>query len=410
MRVKQLKEATMLCREAGVTAFVWGHRGVGKSSIIRQVCDEHQMGCIDLRCSQLEASDLRGLPDRIDGRTVFCPPEDMPRGGLSFEEYAKRLEDDPDNAYKLAVELQPQINNGILFLDELNRAQDDVIQAVFQLVLDRRLGQYALPPGWSVVVAGNYMEGYMTNGFTDAAFIDRFCHMQLSVGESTLEEWVNYMSKVHEQGATQVIEFASQNVKHLDGEVKGEMGFSVQPSRRSWEAVVRVEAAFKESKHSYSEDTRHAVLAGLLGWELATSYSRYNCPVRPDMVIKQGVKSLEGKLAKLNRNQLTGLMWGLASKLKNKVDEEKEGKIALDFVRWMCKHANDKDIAVAFCNVMVGGDEFVRERHAMISNPNIANLFKKYRNKDAKKTFIDRLTDDPELQELVSRTAWGKEK
>ena len=90
-----------------------------------------------------------------------------------------------------------------------------------------------------MVAAGNFMEGYMVSGFNDPAFLDRFCHMTLSGGETTLEEWVNYMSDVHGVNAAEVIEFASQNVKHLDGDIAGELGFSIQPSRRSWEAVTR---------------------------------------------------------------------------------------------------------------------------------------------------------------------------
>ena len=68
-----------------------------------------------------------------------------------------------------------------------------MLQAIFQLVLDRRVGQYVLPPGWCVVAAGNYMEGYQVSGFNDAAFLDRFCHLTLSGGETTLEEWVNFV-------------------------------------------------------------------------------------------------------------------------------------------------------------------------------------------------------------------------
>jgi hypothetical protein len=174
------------------------------------------------------------------------------------------------------------------------------LQAIFQLVLDHKVGQYVLPPGWSVVAAGNFQEGYMVSGFNDPAFLDRFCHMTLSAGETTLEEWIHYMSDVHGEKAAEVIEFASQNTKHLDGDIAGELGFSIQPSRRSWEAVVRVQQACNGT--TFSQGAIFEVLAGLLGRELAQSFSRYSCPVKPRDLMKNGVKPYESKLKSLHRH------------------------------------------------------------------------------------------------------------
>ena len=450
MKIAPLKEAIRLCREADICAFLWSHRGLGKSSITRQAAVESKMGFSDMRLSQMEASDLRGLPlaDTVNNMTRFLPPADLPCGGLSWQDYMKRLDlpgalaeglseqhaseivkADPtiiENPYdvvtvlramhkftiadriaRLVIDLNHKLDEGILFLDEVNRAQDDSVQAIFQLVLERRVGGYVLPTGWHIVCAGNYMEGYNTNGFTDPAFLDRFTHMILDGGELTLEEWVNYMTDRHKGDAANIIEFASQNPKHLDGDIKGELGFSIQPSRRSWEAVVRVEQAV--AKGNFSEDARMGVIAGLVGREVATAYLRYNCPVRPRDLIEHGVDANKSKLGTLNRNQITGLMWGVASFLKGKVDDDKKAKVAMDFARFLARDAKggDKDIAVAFCNIMVGGSN-LKARAAMVSNPAVVKLIGKFRGPDVKKTFADRLNDDPVLQLLVSKCAWGK--
>ena len=60
-KISTLKEAIKICRAANVTPFIWGHRGLGKSSLVKQVAAENGWGFIDMRCSQLEASDIRGL-------------------------------------------------------------------------------------------------------------------------------------------------------------------------------------------------------------------------------------------------------------------------------------------------------------------------------------------------------------
>lgn len=420
-KISTIKQMVLLCRDAKITPFIWGHRGLGKSSLVQQVAVEQGWGFIDLRCSQLEASDVRGLPNPgEDGRTHYLPPADMPVGDLTLDAIEKELGPIPEAGqieaervyYDKLQSMQRRFQRGILFIDEVNRAQDDVLQAVFQLVHDRRVGQYVLPPGWCIVAAGNFMEGYMVSGFNDPAFLDRFCHTTLSGGETTLEEWVNYMSQMHEGAASDVIEFASQNMKHLDGDVQGELGFSVQPSRRSWESVVRVQKA--QSVGSYSEAAYNETLAGLIGRDLAGSFARYSCPVKPRSLIEEGVKTYESKLAKLNRNQITGLMWGLVSYCKNKIDEDAISEVCLDFAEWMVNHANDKDIVVAFCRALVSSgdanDNQEQARAAVISNPKLAEMIGKFNKRAGNKmTFIDRLNERPELQKTLSKVSWGSD-
>jgi hypothetical protein len=255
------------------------------------------------------------------------------------------------------------------------------------------------------------MEGYMVSGFNDPAFLDRFCHLTLSGGETTLEEWVSYMSDVHSGDAADVIEFASQNVKHLDGDIAGELGFSIQPSRRSWESVTKVQKSCEDS--SFGDVAREEVIGGLIGRELARSFSRYSCPVKPRDLLKKGVKSFEAKLKKLDRNQLTGLMWGLVSFCKNKIDDDKTAEVCLDFASFMVHNAHDKDVVVAFCRALVSGgnpsDHQEKARAAVISNPRLAKMIAKFnqRSGSKQKTFIDRLTERPELQKALSRVSWG---
>lgn len=419
-KVSVIKQSLMLCREAGITMFIWGHRGLGKSSLVHQVAVENGWGFIDLRCSQLEASDIRGLPSPgEDGRTHYLPPADMPIGDLTHDEIRNELGEVPPEGdingeriyYQKLQNMQRRFQRGIMFLDEVNRAQDDVLQAVFQLVLDRRVGQYVLPPGWCLVAAGNFMEGYQVSGFSDPAFLDRFCHVILSAGETTLEEWVHYMSSVYEGQASEVIEFASQNVKHLDGDVQADLGFSIQPSRRSWESVIKVGLA--RSRGNYSEDAYTTVLGGLIGHDLASTFARYSCPVKPRALLAEGVKKYEKKLQSLQRNQTTGLMWGLVSFTKNRLDDDAVATVCLDFAEFMAKHMNDKDIVVAFCRALISGgtgqDSQEKARAAVLSNPRLAAMVANYnlKKKDHKKNFIDRLHERPQLHKLLSNIAWG---
>lgn len=409
--IKIIMEAIDICRNAHISLFIWGHRGLGKSSIVKQYAMYNKIGFIDLRCSQLEASDIRGLPDSVNGRTQYLPPIDMPIGGLSYEQISDKLKgtDELSNAYRqLNKNLQPYYNDGILFLDEVNRAQDDVLQSVFELIYDYSIGQYVMPSGWSVVAAGNFMNGYLTNGFNDPAFLDRFCHITLSSGESTLNEWIEYMTDVYGESASDVVEFASHNVDHLDGKVVGELGFSIQPSRRSWEMVSRINMMSK--KRNYSAEAILEVYAGLVGRDLAVSFTRYSCPVKPKDLLTNGVSKYITTLNKLQRNQLCGLMWGLVASSKNNINDERVANVCVDFAKFIISSNNEKDLAVAFCRALL--NDVARPdsiKSAVISNPNLAKLMSNFNKKSAtSKTFIDKLSEVPELQKALSNVCWGK--
>jgi MoxR-like ATPase len=439
-RISTIKEVIRLCGMAGITPFIWGHRGLGKSALVKQYAAENRMGVIDLRCSQLEASDIRGLPKAgEDGRTHYLPPADMPKGDMTDRQVIEALaetlgikhdkKDDDAIAdeiqatladadmqvqrkyYEKLRRLQPRFERGILFLDEVNRAQDDVQQSVFELVLDKSVGEYVLPPGWIIVSAGNFMEGYMVTGFTDPAFLDRFCHVTLSNGEQTLEEWVDYMAGAHGEYASDVIEFASHNTDHLDGKIEGELGFNIQPSRRSWEQITKLHTAYLQDG-GVSETARMECYAGLIGRDLAAAFSRYSCPVKPRALLQDGVKAHQRALKGLNRNQMTGVMWGLVAFCKNRINEDKVAEVCIDFASFMTKEAADKDVVVAFCRALVSSgnkeDQQEKARAAVISNPRLASMISKFNKKGGgKKTFVDRLAERPELQDALSKVSWG---
>lgn len=420
MRIDETKNFVELLHECRLTGFVWGYHGIGKSSLVRQLCTKRRMGFIDFRCSQIEATDIRGLPSERDDRTVYLPTEDMPVGGMSYEEYEAKLEAIKDDAERAreSVRLMRYLDEGILFLDEVNRAPDDVLQAIFQLVNDGRVGMYVLPPKWSVQCAGNYSKGYITNGFNDPALMDRFCHGDLSADANTIDEWVDFVGRKYGEFASDAIEYASQNIKHLDGEKPDEpdKGFTIQPTRRSWERVIQISAHCAQSG-KFGEDTRRHATAGYVGMENAVAYMNHSCPVKWRDVLNKGVKPLKDKLDTLNRNQLQGLMWGIISGAKEKISEDKKtGETCRDFAKYMlhCPHSV-ADLVVAFAGELITADEGndlpSSLQRAALTNTELAQMIcEVLEDSGSTKTgFLQLLNEDPELQSLLSRTAWGED-
>lgn len=137
-----------------------GAPGVGKSSIVRQVAKKLNVEFRDLRTTLLDPVDLRGLPKTENGKTVWCPPDFLPTEG-----------------------------EGILCLEELPQALPMVQNALFELVLDRRIGNYALPDGWMVMATGNRVEDRAGAGRTNTALNNRFLHVDLEISVDDWLEW-----------------------------------------------------------------------------------------------------------------------------------------------------------------------------------------------------------------------------
>jgi hypothetical protein len=418
MNVSELKEAVVLLRLAGVTGFVWGKHGLGKSSAMIQLTNSMKIGCIDMRCSQLEASDLRGLPDREitedgrPGRTFYLPPADLP--DLTACSPACSLFREKQCKHEFCVDREKngeQGCQGILFLDELNRGEDDVLQAAFQLVWDKAIGTYKLPKDWSIVVAGNYTEGYTVNSFNDPAFLDRFCHLDLTLGEDYMADWTQYMKEACGDSADKILQFVGFNDTHLAGKVEADRGFSVSPSPRSWELVARVEDVSRQ--HDFDRKIVMDVFKGLIGHELASHFERFSTEVLPKDVINR-FKTVEptiGKIAKRKggRNVLIGLVWGVVSNAKElgkKKDDEKRMNNVLDFMEQLTKYGELRDMAVMLGRQLMEG-ETKTLGGAVLSNPHLAKMAAKFKTNKGGLTWIQAINKRPDLQKLMSKVAYG---
>ena len=186
--------------------FVWGPPGIGKSEVVAQAADQMGLSLIDVRAVLLDPIDLRGLP-RIDddGRACWCPPEFLPGSG-----------------------------SGILFLDELNAAPPLVQAACYQLVLDRRLGEYRLPDGWAIVAAGNRETDRAVTHRMPSALANRFVHLNFDVDVPDWLAWAQAAGL-----AAEVIAFLRFRpaLLHAFDPQKDDKAF---PTPRSWAFVARI--------------------------------------------------------------------------------------------------------------------------------------------------------------------------
>jgi hypothetical protein len=141
---------------------LWGPPGVGKSDMVRQTAARHRVPVIDIRLSQMEPSDLRGIPFRVEGHVDWAVPAILPDARRHGEA-------------------------GVLFLDEITSAPPSVSAAAYQLILDRRLGEYQVPPGWAIFAAGNRQGDRGVTYTMPAPLANRFSHFEV---DTHLDDWV----------------------------------------------------------------------------------------------------------------------------------------------------------------------------------------------------------------------------
>ena len=157
--------------------------GVGKSDVVRQAAAAEGLECKSLLGTQIAPEDVSGVPRIVGERSVFCPPRVLL----------------PENATKFC-----------LFLDELPACAPDVQKAFYSLLLERRIGEYALPEGTWVVAAGNRAEDKALVRTISSALVNRVLILNVRID---VPEWLAWAqtNKVRED----VVKFIEQNPEAL---------------------------------------------------------------------------------------------------------------------------------------------------------------------------------------------------
>ncbi len=192
-------------------SMLWGTRGVGKSSIVRQVAAHFGVPLVDLRLTTIEPVDIRGAiyADDVQHKTVWFPPEFLPT---------------PD---------QPA---GILFLDELTAADQRLQISAYSLILDRRVGHYVLPEGWQVIAAGNASFHGAVAHDMGTALADRMFHFNV---QTTIDAFLAYA--VEHGFAPEVMAYLRVRPDKLDDTAAQlEADHLVGASPRGWEDISHV--------------------------------------------------------------------------------------------------------------------------------------------------------------------------
>lgn len=333
-----------------------GHTGIGKTELVKQFCNDKGWDLITLHVAQLEPADFMGLPKATkEGTTQFCRPDWLP------------------------TEEASNSKGTVIFLDEVNRGHEDIRQALYQLLTDKRLHNYKVPNNCYIIAAANPSNDYEVYEF-DKALINRFAWIKIKptpsetckylgskYGSNALLSWVNSDRSVLDVGESFNIDnmkFSGRSLENaimLYNEIKGESRAFI---RKSLMTIIPSEkaAAFM----SYLEESE------------TLSYK--------DILEGNKAEHLDKMIADNRMDVLSNLVSGLAQ-YYNSIDKVKKAELSR---------------VLAFFNKLPSLE------HLVTFNNNLEN-FKQhilYNNEEYKEFFIDK-TKHIQLDNLNKQSQGG---
>ena len=279
--------------------FLWGPPGIGKSELVKSIGDSGQLGTtkvIDMRLALFEPTDLRGypVPNVETGTMQWLPPSDLP-----------------------TKELSEQYETIILFLDELNSAAPSVQAAAYQLILDRKIGQYVLPDNVVVMAAGNRESDKGVSYRMPKPLENRFVHFELRVD---FDDWMNWaIDKKINSDVVGFLNFAKNDLYQFDPK-SSSRGFATP---RSWTYVGEY---LDGEAGTLSEGLQTDIVAGCVGEGTAIKFMAHR-KIAGDLPNPSDV--LDGKVSTLETKEISA-MYALATsmcyELKDRSEKCKESK------------------------------------------------------------------------------------
>ena len=216
--------------EAKNPLMIWGPPGVGKSMIVRQAAEELGYRYIDIRALLMDPVDLRGLPTIDDqGRTQWATPDFLP----------------PTDSDE----------NWLLNLEELTAAPPSMQAALYQLVLDRGIGEYRLPPGAAIVACGNRVSDRGVAVQMPTPLASRFTHITVDCDPA---EWTAWAATNDLHPDVVFFIHARPDLLHQFDPKDKDVTF---PCPRTWEMV----SAIMDRGDGMSAQGREALIVGTVG-------------------------------------------------------------------------------------------------------------------------------------------------
>ena len=269
--------------------FVWGGPGIGKSEVIHQIAKNIDAKVIDIRLSLWEPTDIKGIPyfNSKENNMVWAQPSELPT-----KAEAKKHK------------------NIVLFLDEMNSAAPSVQAAAYQLILNRKVGQYELPDNVLICAAGNREADKGVVYRMPAPLANRFIHLEMKPEFDDWFEWA-VEHNIHKD----VVGYLTFSKKDLyDFDPKSPSRSFATP--RSWSFVSEL------LSDDLDENTVTDLVSGAVGEGLAVKFMAHR---KVASELPNPSEILEGKITEMKSKEISA-MYSLTVSLCYELKEANDKK------------------------------------------------------------------------------------
>jgi len=288
----QARESILVCFKAKRPLFLHGSPGIGKSDLVAGLTKEMGGHMVDLRLPLLDITDLKGMPyySKEDDTMRWAPPVDLP-----------------------TVEFAEQFPIVVLFLDEMNAAAPAVQASAYQLILNRRVGQYKLPDNVVVIAAGNKESDKGVTYRMPSPLANRFVHLEM---RHDFESWLDWATEANiHKDVVGYLSYAKS--KLFDFDPKSSSRSFATP--RSWSFVSELLTQERETSKSTLTD----LISGTVGEGLALDFMAHreiaSSLPHPTDILSGKVATIESKEGK-EISAMYSLTIGLCYELKELYD------------------------------------------------------------------------------------------
>jgi hypothetical protein len=294
--------------------FLEGEAGISKTFSVRTMAKRLKTNLKVYNLSCVDATDITGMPYNDQGITRYARP-----AMLEMEE-------------------------GILFLDELNRiTNEDVKTGLLSLFVDREINGHKLNPKVLIVTAGNPAGGKYSVKPMDRAFEDRIMKIPFS---RSYDEFLDYMFATH--NSNELLKFYFANPSVFNSRLKeGDLKYSFR----------RLEYAF--NIYTYGGGLEET-LALSLSPEVLSGFRDFkskSLASYPDLKAGRWRAEAQGSDAILSRALLIDLLEDLK---KYPTFNDLEGKRLNEFIRSL--NAQNKDYFMGQVALILSGEKFLKVR------------------------------------------------
>jgi len=208
--IKAAKALAKWFRYKNIPTYFHGPPGVGKSQALHQLADEDDIGFIDIRAGTKLPEDFSGIPV-------------------------------PDLEKRMAVWLKASFwpdekrdgKEGIILFDELTDTSKPVQSCLYQVILDRRIGDVELPDGWWPCAAGNRRTDRAAAQALSTALANRFAHIDIEPDAIAFYQWA-----ITQEHMGDLVPGFIRAFPHLLHSMEG-ADLRAFPTPRSWEQVAK---------------------------------------------------------------------------------------------------------------------------------------------------------------------------